>query len=249
MLSLRRYWQGPITLITNLAHPRLPQIADALCLDVQSVSLPDEGRFQSRILKTNLSEYSPYEHSVFLDSDTILRGPIESLLQYDLAMALDLRPTIQTSIDFLRESEGVNSAEAEETLHLCGGDAPHFNSGVIAWRKSTATDRFFAAWRNQWERYKQRDQAALARALAQTATPIETLPSRFNCYGELGKPNANPDVVVWHGCCPMQKHQRRFRGLYAQAQRLLTGNQPVGVWQGLQQLVRWPTLTARKQAS
>jgi len=57
----------------------------------------------------------------------------------------------------------------------------YYNSGVILWRKTEATDRLFETWRREWSRFSNLDQMALSRALKTAGLTPHTLSPIWNC--------------------------------------------------------------------
>ena len=173
VISLRRVYSGPITLMTDHPPDRLRRMADALDLNVQSLDLTGAGRQRSRMVRTRFGKLSPYRRSVSIDSDTIILKPIDRLFEVDLGMVLDVRRTIGDSMRFLRESiSDIIEEEARLTEETLPPDFPHYNAGVMAWKKDPASDQLFEAWHQEWLRFQHRDQAALARALHLTKMKV-----------------------------------------------------------------------------
>jgi len=222
ILSLRRYWNGPVTILTSHALEDLQAFASQLNVDLQAVETKcDTTRYESRYLKTTLGRLTPYQQTLYLDSDTIIKKTVGNLFNHSFAMALDARPTIGQAADFLRSLGEIDDAEVTSTLAACGGDFPHYNSGVIAWEQNEQSQKLFDAWHAEWQLYNGRDQAALARAIARIKPQITTLDQKFNHFGELGGVLESTGAVVWHGCCAMEKHQRLYPQLYAACQQYL----------------------------
>ncbi|MDQ3440976.1 MAG: hypothetical protein M3478_11580, partial [Planctomycetota bacterium] len=100
-----------------------------------------------------------------------------------------------------RERRGT-PAEWEAT-RTCGAAAPYYNGGVVLWRTSDASHRFFDAWHAEWRRFRGIDQFALVRALMRSGRRVATLPPRFNTLS-IELPNAaaaaRAGVCVLHFC-------------------------------------------------
>jgi hypothetical protein len=217
ILSLRQYWKGGISVLTSIPLVELEFLAEFLDVDLIAVFTPEmPPRFQSRFIKTSLGRFTPYDHSIFLDLDTIVSQSVDRLFEYEMAMAIDARPTVGESMKYLRELNYCEEAESQQTLDICSAEFPHYNSGVFVWKTGDASQRLFDRWHQEWRIFGERDQAALARTLVSTNIKPTVLPSRYNYFGELGGPLSNSEVVVWHGCCQMDKHQRLFPNLYSE---------------------------------
>jgi len=222
IISLRRVYSGPITLITDHPVDRLRRMADALDLNLQSLELMGAGRRRSRMVKTRLGTLSPYRRSVYIDSDTIILKPIDGLFEVDFGMVLDARRTIGDSIKFLRESiSDIVEEEARLMEETLSPDFPQYNTGMIAWKKGPASDRLFETWHQEWLRFQHRDQAAMARALHLTKTKVDTLPREYNYFSEYGGPKADPEIVIWHACRPSDLEQREFPEIYEETRRFV----------------------------
>lgn len=138
----------------------------------------------SRRIKTRLSDYSPFDVSLFVDTDTVFGKTIdiENLLgDADIAMGLDSCRNLGKGCSTFLKFPGFTTAEeVDETLRLCGQSFPFFNSGVIAWRNTDAVRRLFEVWHSEWLKYRRVDQLALARAVKKTGMKIKTLDQTYN---------------------------------------------------------------------
>lgn len=168
----------PITIFSNV-----PELDD-LCLDRYDIdrrwldlpaSTPSLGL--SRRLKTQLNTHSPYGETLFLDADILPMVGLADLWAYldrgDMAMAADRMAEIG-------QCDHVAPEEIAFTLAQLAPETRHFNSGVVLWRRTAATDDLFTAWQHEWQRFGQQDQLALARAIHTTQTPVVQLPYRYN---------------------------------------------------------------------
>jgi hypothetical protein len=75
----------------------------------------------------------------------------------------------------IAQCDHIDPSERTYTLQQCPGEFPQYNSGVIVWQRSAAILNLFAAWKQEWLRFKQHDQLALARALYATRQPVSVL--------------------------------------------------------------------------
>jgi len=120
----------------------------------------------ARWAKLNLDALSPFHVTLYLDADT-------ETLHADAAHALDavlddfdvaLAPSKNQGNDSFCHLQ--YSAERAATLAELQNPAPlQFQCGVLAFRKSAATLAVFAAWREEWMRWQDKDQAAFSRAI------------------------------------------------------------------------------------
>jgi hypothetical protein len=112
-----------------------------------------------------------------LDADILPLQPLTQIWQYleqgDWAMVLDRQPTIAGC-------NHISQTERDYTMSLYPGTTPHFNSGVMLWRKGANTQRLFKAWKREWLQFQQQDQLALVRAIQTTESEIVRLPQFYN---------------------------------------------------------------------
>jgi hypothetical protein len=176
--GLRRYgYYGPVRVVTDE-----PGWMPAR-LGCETVLVPGAGTgFAARHYKTRLLEYA-YDLTLFLDCDTVPVGNIGSawglLGDRDIAMAADLRPDIGDLIVKTRNDRSRDEYDLMIRLGMTGH--AFFNSGVMLFRRSNAVAALFTAWHQEWQRFRKRDQMALARAIALTRTTVGTLPVMWNC--------------------------------------------------------------------
>ena len=170
--------QLPIIVISNLPglnHLPLERYGITPRYLGQSLAIPSLGL--SRWLKTHINAYSPYDETLFLDADILPIGYLSSLWPYleqgDMAMAADRMAEIG-------RCDHVAPEEVAFTLERLSPTTRHFNSGVMLWRRTAATDDLFSQWHREWQRFGQLDQLALARAIDVTQTSVIQLPNRYN---------------------------------------------------------------------
>ena len=188
-LRLRGY-PGPIRVVTDSAGF---DTSDDLC---EVIEVCDYGeRFASRHYKTQMNQYA-WDTTLFLDADAIPVAPINhvwrELRSADLCMCVDRYPTVQMLAEENVSDRERRSREYRFTLTLGLGPDTHFNSGVLLFRHTPATERLFATWREEWSRFQQEDQLALVRALALTGCEVHALAPRWNARSDWfgGIPNA-----------------------------------------------------------
>lgn len=133
--------------------------------------------FRSRDLKTCLANISPYDETLYLDSDILPLKPLTSIWDYlgqgDIAMVIDRQPTISAC-------DHIAHTEKTYTLHRLPSETPQYNSGVMLWRNSSNTQLLFKHWQQEWNKFQQHDQLALVRAIASSQTKIVPLPINYN---------------------------------------------------------------------
>lgn len=143
---------------------------------------------------------TPFEHTLFLDTDTYVCGDLEPLFAllaaFDVAMTLDRR-----YVDAFPPDSGVPDSFCE------------FNQGVIAYRRSAELDRVLRAALDWAAAFQARtgtatdDQVCLRPALYASRLRLAPLPLEYNCrfhaYGYL-----NGLVRILHARIPGGRHDR-----------------------------------------
>lgn len=134
---------------------------------------------KSRWAKVNLDRWSPYRHTLYLDADTRVRGDVSTGFDVlDDDFDLVICPSIQQDRDILHH---VGEAEREQTLQEIGcNEVLQLQAGVFWFRKSPEMRALFEAWREEWLRYEDQDQAALLRALNRKPVRIWVLSNVWN---------------------------------------------------------------------
>jgi Nucleotide-diphospho-sugar transferase len=205
----------PVTLICDrpIADPIAVQNYGITLLEISTQ--PGSG-FQSRDLKTRLASLTPYDETLYIDSDILPLKPIapiwDYLAQNDLAMAADRLPTIG-------ECDHVAAAEKEYTLQGLPANTTQFNSGVMLWRNTPATQGLFQQWQREWQRFQKHDQLALVRALAVQQLPVAMLPVNYNISPIDAAPVLLPKNEVyflhcWGGQVASGEYRRIAQGFY-----------------------------------
>ena len=137
-----------------------------------------QGSFMSRELKINMGRLSPYEITLYLDSDILPLQPVPEITTFlkdkDLALVVDSNAT-------LGQSDHTDRAEIEMATSLgIPLTATQYNGGVLLWRVGIETAGFFSAWRKEWSKLQKHDQVALIRAIAITGIEVAEMPIEYN---------------------------------------------------------------------
>jgi hypothetical protein len=195
--SLRQAgYRGPVTVVSD--QPQLWQGQGVHCRAIPQQT----GPYASRFWKTQLHRLTPYRHTLFLDSDTLVVDARDLFKPAGkLALAWDVFTTVQKVLTAARKYRVQKCPGAwGELAAVCPPATSYFNSGVMLWRTCAATTALFNSWHLQWLKHRYLDQPALAVALQkQCHLTVERLPDQYNC---------NP---VEQGVLSMQ--QARSRGL------------------------------------
>jgi len=117
---------------------------------------------QSRYVKTRVYDWSRYDQTMYVDADTRFRtDPEFGFRLLDAGYDLVIAPSIRQTSDWLWK------VSAEERIYTAEHLLPmaSLQGGMFWFGRNKQTERFFAAWHEEWLRFKGQDQAALLRAL------------------------------------------------------------------------------------
>lgn len=130
-----------------------------------------------RLAKLSLDLLVPFSAFCYLDADT--RPAVKLDVGFDaLRDGFDLVICPSSAEEFLWR---VGEAERDETAALYQTTALTVLQGGVWWaRKSPDVARFFAAWREEWARYRDQDQGALLRALHRVPLKVWLLSRDWN---------------------------------------------------------------------
>jgi hypothetical protein len=129
-----------------------------------------------RWAKVNLDKLTPWEHTLFLDADTRIHGDLSvgfRLLEagWDVAIV----PSRPQHNDALRH---LDADERRETLRELPADPLQLNTGVMWFGPGAAP--LFEMWREEWTRWKDKDQGALLRALQRCPVKVALVGQAYN---------------------------------------------------------------------
>jgi hypothetical protein len=144
----------------------------------------------SRYYKTRLFHYSPFETTIFLDDDTLVKasfGNLDDLIGGgNFAMARDPFATLGLwKKNIATHCRGLNAAwdAFEGYVHPRLERLPYYNSGVMIWRKNATAQELFDYWHDLWlNQGKGPDQTWLAIAHLELGIEITPLPLEMNFY-------------------------------------------------------------------
>jgi hypothetical protein len=160
-------------------------------------------RFRAGEIKPFLYDMSPFDRTLYIDSDTIIRKDImpgfDFLDKYDICVANhynDIRLKDAWSSKMYAAPEHIlKITEKKATIKLLGSeDISFLNSGVIFFKKNDTVRKLFADWYKEWIAYKGWDeQMALHRSIhnnpeAKVYYMPEIWNKKFKCE----------DTVIWH---------------------------------------------------
>lgn len=146
---------------------------------------------QSRWAKVNLDLITPYQLTLYLDADVHFVGEDDKIIKYGFRMLRDgwdivLCPSSRQSLDAMGH---VGEEERLATISELMYTPLALQCGVFFFNKKT-TALFFEAWRSEWKRFKDQDQAAFLRALNYVPLKIWLLGAPWN--------NKKPSGVFYH---------------------------------------------------
>jgi hypothetical protein len=162
----------PVCIITNeefdIEHINI------LHKDKDHVIFMNKTTDQNRDIKTKINEYSPYENTIFIDCDTIIVGDLSDALHilryFDLAFRLNKYP---------QKRKGKGDINILHNIPV--GNLPHWNSGVILFRKSELSDKFFLEWNKAFNRIGSRyDQVSLVETIFTNDARVLSLDDKWN---------------------------------------------------------------------
>lgn len=219
--TLRNVYKGPVTILTTsedegLGH--LYQLVSKYNINIKEVpvTVPEfhqnPNHYKSRWLKTQLYLFTPYEHTLYIDNDTMIMQPIDTI--WDIKGDFIVKPeTICPTVD--SRSYANCSMERQPTIDICGIGFPHYSSSTILFHKNKDVAGLFRCWHDEWVNYadtyytncpKVQDQPALMRAIKTTNKKIYTLPLKFNTVnrtldGIQGGDILTNDTVIYSTTC------------------------------------------------
>lgn len=131
----------------------------------------------NRQIKTNLYSYVPFDYAVYIDADTYVVGDLSNcwkfLDYFDVALKLNAKKQKKAG----KGDQLIlgNSAYVR--------DLPHFNSGVIFFKKSCESKRFFSHWFKAFSKGNiPYDQVSLVEALFESNVRILPLTEDWNYF-------------------------------------------------------------------
>jgi len=153
-------------------------ISDTPLPGVKARFIPCEERgAPGRWAKVNLDTLTPFEHTLYLDADTRVRGQLWAGFRLlELGADLVIVPSRPQRADGLRH---LRAEERERTLDELPLDPLQLNTGVM-WFDRERCAALFAAWRAEWQRWRDKDQGALLRALEHAPVAVRLLGFAFN---------------------------------------------------------------------
>lgn len=163
--GLNKHDNLPITIIDTVSDSQLSDSA------------------HSRLTKVNLPSLLDCDNILYLDADTRVHGDLSTGFQMlDDGWDMVIAPSKNQDNDLFAHIP--NSVEKTMTLNEIGNPWPlQLQCGVIFFNRLRCTN-FFQVWAEEWQRYKDQDQAAFLRALNREPIRVWLVGRPFN-GGEL----------------------------------------------------------------
>lgn len=140
---------------------------------------------ESRVAKLSMDLISPFDETIFLDCDTLVGGSIENLVEKTktgIAAALDFGP--KTCGEVLKHRWFNRVVDKSVLRHVDGvvpKHMPHFNTGVLVFRKEEKAKAAFLEWRTIWNsRPPAQDQLAFMEMMHKTGFKPDLLGPEWN---------------------------------------------------------------------
>ncbi len=174
----------------------MPDVPVALCgakpLGMEDVFIeqPDSD-VGGRRAKIRAYRFAPanWRSTLYLDADTEVVAPIYRFFEWieagwEFVICKDPH-LIDTMHAFERRNNQAELAQIAETIKTL--HALQINGGVWAFARNERVAGFFHRWEQEWERYAQRDQGALLRALYADPLRVLWLGNEWNCFPKYSK--------------------------------------------------------------
>jgi len=175
---------------TAISERRASEALDHICPDLpvhvhreRTGQLTDMA--ESRYAKVTMLDWTPFDHTAYLDADTQVYQPIDAGFQmlrdgWDMAITVDQN---QTEHEWLWHCGG---ADREFTLLALRYQALQLQAGIFFIAKNERTEALWRAWKFEWEVYRNQDQGALLRALSRHPIKIWLLGRPWNSGAIIG---------------------------------------------------------------
>lgn len=145
----------------------------------------------SAYLKTQLPQLSPFDKTLFLDTDTLAVADISCIWSYcnkSIALSKAFDPLSEIA-KYEKDSEEHFTQQKLSIL----GDFTQYNTGVILFEKCPEASKIFSDWENEWKIFGYNDNKAFNRLIAK-GLKIDYLLSIYNDF----YPNRSIYSVIIH---------------------------------------------------
>jgi hypothetical protein len=180
---------------------RIISLSGKVDAEMVPIPIPDRPRRNKvYVVKAGIPRYSPYEKTVFLDSDTLIDGPIDDLfgkLEDNPAFVTKFAKWVTTGNKMRKRVNGwddISPTMSDLVARAVGTSYPALNTGVLGWQRgaSILTD-WLAATQAGAGKFIADE---IGMQLVYTDHDHILLDDRWNCspiYGE-----CKQDAIIWH---------------------------------------------------
>jgi hypothetical protein len=198
------------------AKAHMPEIPICLCSDRKIgqedvlIDYVEDSDIGGRRAKLRAYELAPaeWEAVLYLDADTEVVADIRfyfELIEDGWEFVICKDPHLMDTMHAFRRKTNLQelheTAEQIHTMHTL-----QYNGGVWAFGRSDRVARFFARWRAEYERYLQRDQGALIRAMYTDPLRVYLLGNEWNTFPKYTKGIETAGLMHYPG------RARRWKG-------------------------------------
>lgn len=232
--SLRHWYSGRIAVISTdaMAETLCQRIAAESELRIEHIPLRlarTTARNWGTIIKSLAQKMSPFERTVFLDCDTLIKGDISPLFSYpaDDYLVVTQFSTWSTNQPIIRRRICSWADVCPELIEPALRFGWAINTGVFSFtRKTKALEKWHALACAGATKFIP-DEIALQ--LLVPHYPVVVLDQRFNCSAKFGRPeDTDTRIVHFHGKKHIGRHGKLWREAFQEvATRNLAG---VGDW-------------------
>jgi hypothetical protein len=183
----------PVCILTNVVRDPPPQFRtwDASTDVWLYVDAPDK---DNRLYKTDLPRYTPFQKTLYLDSDTEILSDITGMFRFldywDVALHL--------------KAEGQSRKKLKGKQVVLDGkesvaEIPHWNGGVVAFKAGPKSEEFFSLWNHYYQTGGiQYDQVALVEAAFRSSCRLLSLDGRWNAGPDWGHDRPDQTRYILH---------------------------------------------------
>lgn len=162
----------PATLVTNLpVNDSIPSFEYKFFDKIVEIDADND---ENRYYKTQIYNYSTYDKTLYLDTDTKIVGDIRQGFRTLDGFDISLRPFVEP-VPQIKDWGNVQ-VPGFETHEFA-----HWNSGVIFFKRNKKVEGFFTMWNKTYDEFEcDKDQVALANTMYNTDVCIHPLKLWWN---------------------------------------------------------------------
>ncbi len=145
----------------------------------------------SLVQKSTMYEQTPFEHTLFLDTDTVLLD--DPSYGFEMAARHGLGVVISPA----------GNAAIHWHLNNAPSDLVQYNTGVIFFSKRSPVHQLFETWRQRCDPTQRNDQPGFALAVHETGINPFVLPLMWNYRAAYGQGPIFGPIKIWHSRHPV----------------------------------------------